>query len=477
MKKYKNQVEDEEQARRVRHARGGPQIAEVHPDSPAARAGIEPGWRLLTINDEPAHDSIQLKLAATGRRARLQMQDQSGQLQQRTITVDASGHLGVHVDAELFDGVRRCTNKCPFCFVDQLPDRLGPLGLRRTLYVRDDDYRLSFLHGHYITLSNLKPADFARIIRDRLSPLYVSVHATDPALRQRMVGHPGDNMVGHPGDDVMAGMRYLISHGITLNTQIVLCPGWNDGPHLDRSLTDLLSLWPGVESLAVVPVGLTRFMPPERGLRPVRPEEAAAVLHQVRATQRRALNQEAGHFAYASDEMYLLAGQAVPSTAAYEGFPQFANGVGMLRVFQDELRTLARRRPAPEARRPPRVTLVTGRLAAPALRRLAEVLAQLNLARADVAEISSTFWGGNVTCSGLIMGQEILQQVPPARRDLMLLPPDAVDNQGRLLDDVTVAHLEEHYGVPVQARATGPLAVANLLSQLPAAPSPPHASS
>ncbi len=362
------------------------------------------------------------------------------------------------LDAELFDGVKRCTNKCPFCFVDQLPPRVkGGHNLRRTLYVRDDDYRLSFLHGHYITLTNLKDADFRRIIEENLSPLCVSVHATDAATRIRMVGNT-------LGGQIMEKLHFLIENGITINAQIVLCPEVNDGAILEQSIRDLMAMHPGVESMAVVPAGLTKFLPAGRGMRTVRPAEAQAILAQLAPFQKQARREFGANFVYASDEMYLLAGQTVPPASFYDGFPQFANGVGTIRAFLDDVARLRRRKV--KIGESPRITLVTGALAAPALRELAGVLNEKNLARAQVAQIENTFWGGNVGCAGLVMGEEILAQL--AGRDcgeMVFLPPDAVDNQNRLLDDITLAQLSEKLGTKVRCDATGPLQLAELLAR------------
>ncbi len=307
MKKYKNQVEENEAHRIARNesertagtrslagvleARDqvgrptrGADVAEVERGSIADELGIAPGAKLIQINDRPLRDAIQLKMADASERISLTVIQPDGQPRIFDIEKDAFEPLGLNVDAELFDGVTRCTNKCPFCFVDQLPKRAkGPnaRNLRRTLYVRDDDYRLSFLHGHYITLTNLKEEDYARIIEEKLSPLCVSVQATDPATRIIMLGKA---TVG----DIMERLQYLIANGIQINAQIVLCPGINDGAQLDRSVSDLMTLWPGVESVAVVPVGLTKFMPSERGMKTVRPDEARHILQQLKPHQKRA---------------------------------------------------------------------------------------------------------------------------------------------------------------------------------------------
>ena len=471
MKKYKNQVEENEQgriaritARRAGEGFRGAVVAEVEPGSIAEELGIIPGARLLEINGRPARDAIQLKMADASDILTLTVLQQDGP-HHFEIEKDIFEPLGLHVDSELFDGVTRCTNKCPFCFVDQLPQRqkgAGARNLRRTLYVRDDDYRLSFLHGHYITLTNLSDDDFARIVAEKLSPLCVSVHVTDAATRIKMVGNAR-------GGEIMERLRWLIGHGIQINSQLVICPGINDGEILTRSVRDLMDLYPGVESVAAVPVGLTQFMPAERGLRTVTPAEAAAMIEQLRPLQKEARQKWGVRFAYASDEMYLLAGEAngcaMPPTGFYDGFPQYANGVGLIRAFLDDVKKLEKRRTRTQ-NEAPKITLVTGRLAAPGLRELARVLNEKNIARAEVAEIENTFWGGNVGCAGLIMGEEILTQL--AGRDCgdyLVLPPDSVDNQGRLLDDVTLDDLSRQLNTVARRDANGPLELAGLLTE------------
>lgn len=499
MKKYKNQVEENEQIRIARNAErrddsrraqstlsGGVALSEIEVGSIAEELGIQAGDRLLAINEQPARDAIQLKMADTSERISLTIVGANGQPQIFDIEKDAFEPVGIGVDAELFDGVKRCTNKCPFCFVDQLPPRKSGVrvrgsgagdqtshpipdprlpipDLRRTLYVRDDDYRLSFLHGHYITLTNLKPDDYRRIIEEKLTPLCVSVHATDPQTRIKMLGNAG-------GGDIMNRLQYLIENGIQINSQIVLCPEVNDGELLEQSVRDLMSLWPGVESVAVVPAGLTKWLPDDRGLRTVRPDEARVILAQLQPLQREAMKKFGTRFVYASDEMYLLADQPVPSARFYDGFPQFANGVGTVRYFLDEVakvRRRASRKITPgQSTLVPQITLVTGTLAAPALRELASALNEKQLARAEVCKIKSTFWGGNVGCAGLIMGEEVLSALKnKSCGDMVFLPPDAVDNQNRMLDDITLDQLSRELKTNVRCDATGPLQLAQLLSK------------
>ena len=466
-KNYKNEVEENESFRIARNEKSrdlgedwrrvGVEIAEIEADSVADELGLRSGDRLLEINGARARDILQLKKADLGEVVELKVL-QNGQISVFDIEKDVTENLGIGVNSELFDGVTRCTNKCPFCFVDQLPPRVkGAQNLRRTLYVRDDDYRLSFMHGHYITLTNLGDEDYARIIEEKLSPLCVSVHATDPQTRRFMVGN-------EKGGEILERLDFLIENGITVNAQIVLCPEVNDGPILEKSIRDLMERHPGVESMAVVPAGLTKFLPPNRGLRTVKPEEAARALEQIKPFQREAKQKWGVQFVYGSDEMYLLAGLPMPGESFYDGYPQYANGVGTIRAFLQETAKV-RRKAGRKTGTPPKITLITGALASGPLREFAQVLREKNLADAQVKTIQNTFWGGNVGCAGLIMGQEIVAQL--AGQDLgeaVFLPPDSVDKQRRMLDDITLDTLGAKFGTVFRSDANGPLDVARIVA-------------
>ncbi len=466
---YKNEVEENEEFRLNRNERSrgaagldlkrqGVEIAEVEGGSIAEELGLQSGDRLIEINGARARDILQLKQADLGETLALTVLQSSGELTRFDIEKDVSENIGIGVDSELFDGVTRCTNKCPFCFVDQLPPRVkGGANLRRTLYVRDDDFRLSFLHGHYITLTNLSNDDYARIIEEKLSPLCVSVHATDPDVRRFMVGNA-------KGGEILDRLDYLMGNGITVNAQIVLCPGVNDGAILDKSIEELMARHPGVESMAVVPAGLTKFLPPSRGLRATTSEEARAALKQLEPFQREAKKKYGVQFVYGSDELYLLANQTMPSARFYDGFPQYANGVGTIRAFLDEVKKIEKR--PSKIGRAPKITLATGGLAAPALRQLAEVLKAKNIADAHVAEIKNTYWGGNVACAGLIMGVEVVAQLKNQDLgEMLFLPFDSVDKQRRMLDDITLDTLSARLNTQVRSDARGPMELANLLGR------------
>ncbi len=480
-KKYKNQVEENEDVRILRNENervlgtrpqeprakdggrytAGAVLTEIEADSVAEELGLKAGDRVLEIDGKPVRDAIQLKFADVSERVSLTV-IQNGETQIFDIEKDTFEPLGLGVDAELFDGVTRCQNKCPFCFVDQLPPRpKGEKHLRRTLYVRDDDYRLSFLHGHYITLTNLKDSDYARIVEEKLSPLCVSVQATDPATRVKMLGND-------TAGNIMERLRFLIDNGITVNAQIVLCPGINDQAQLNKSIEDLMTLYPGVESMAIVPVGLTKFMPDDRGMRVVSADEAKNIIEQIKPYQQKCLEEIGVRFVYASDEMYLLSGEKFPAAPWYDGFPQYSNGVGLMRSFLDDVAKVRRKkyRVLDVANRP-KITLVTGSLAAPAMRQLADALNNRGLAQARVREVVNTYWGGNVACAGLLMGEEVLSQLRGEDcGQTIFLPPDAVDSHGRMLDDIKISDIAKELNAQVRCDAHGPLDLADLLARV-----------
>jgi putative radical SAM enzyme (TIGR03279 family) len=348
----------------------------------------------------------------------------------------------------VFDGVRSCQNRCGFCFVAQLPK-----GMRPALYVRDDDYRLSFLHGNFITLTNLRPQDRRRIARDHLSPLYVSVQATEPETRARLFGR--DTL------DPLAEMRRLMRHGIEFHTQIVVCPGINDGPHLTRTVEDLAALHPGVQSIGVVPVGLTRHRRRQPDIAAVTPALAAEIAAQVARWQRAFRRRLGTRLVFASDEMYLRAGKPIPSRASYGELPQLGNGIGCVRLFLDDLK---RMRPA-DLRRPARVVLVTGAEAAEMVRALARKLEMGQNVQAQVCMVPNRFFGESVTTAGLLTGRDIVAALQrTGAGDVVIVPATAVREGEGFLDGVTVEELARAIGAPVLV-AAGPREAAAVLEE------------
>ncbi|MFB3819857.1 MAG: DUF512 domain-containing protein, partial [Candidatus Methylomirabilales bacterium] len=366
----------------------------VEPGSPAARAGVRAGAAVLGLNGAPVPDALALRFVETAERVDLVWRDPDGTERRARILKPEDAPLGLAVDPLR---MRACNNKCAFCFAHQ-----NARGMRRALYFKDDDFRFSFLNGNFATLTNLTPADQRRVVEERLSPLYISVHATDPALRRQILGNPR-------APDILEQLAVFADGRIAMHTQVVLCPGLNDGPQLARTLEDLQGFHPWVRTVALVPVGLTRHRERLPAIRPPDPGYARGLLAWADPWRRRCLRDLGTRFAFPSDEFYLLAGQAFPAAAAYEGFPQLGNGVGGCRRFLDEFRRLARR--LPEAVPPRRVSVVTGRLAAPVLAGAVQRLNQVAGVTVEAIPVQNEFFGGTVSCAGLLTGQDILRSV------------------------------------------------------------------
>ena len=357
---------------------------------------------------------------------------------------------------ELAPFIRQCANKCVFCFIKGLPERFAPQpglphGMRSTLYIKDDDYRYSFLFGNFITLTNLKEHDWQRLDEQKLTPLYVSVHTTDPDLRRKMVDGPR-------AGDIIEHIERLGSMGITCHTQLVLCPPINDGPHLDRSIHDLAELRPTVESISVVPVGLTKYnnmiktgdLPP---LRHYTREEAEAVIEQVETYQHRfeTDDPDGNPFVYLSDEWYYLTEREFPPAKHYGSYAQIENGVGMTRYLMDQWARSKRKLPM-NLSQPRRVTLVTSTMARPVIEEFAEDMRKVESLEVQVLPVVNTFFGAEVTVAGLLCGQDVLTALQENGNlgDLVLLPRVMLDNAGeRFLDDTTVEEFMD--GIPVRA--------------------------
>ncbi|MCY0869832.1 MAG: DUF512 domain-containing protein, partial [Firmicutes bacterium] len=349
---------------------------------------------------------------------------------------------------------------CVFCFVDQIPGNM-----RKTLNMRDDDYRLSFLHGNFVTLTNLKPGELERMAALHMSPINISVHATNPELRERM-------LVNRRAGDILEQIAYLARHGIEMNTQVVLCPGWNDGLELDRTIADLAAFYPQVRTLSVVPVGLTRHRAGLSALRPCTEQEAADTVLQVERWQVRLREEVGANFVHAADEFYVLSGRDVPPADRYDEFAQVENGVGMIRTFLDDWTSLEREIPtAVKSLR--RVAVVTGASAHGTIARAVAQLGAVRNLQVDLHVIANDFYGAQVTVTGLITGQDIVAQLSPSLAAQTVIIPDVMlkDEEDVFLDDWTVAQVSRDLGRPVAIvppTARGLLyGVLGKLSQLP----------
>jgi putative radical SAM enzyme (TIGR03279 family) len=436
-----------------RSSADGVVVAAVRPRTPAASAGLRAGDRILAINGHALRDAIDFRFHGGDERLALRV-DRAGAPHVLRLARRAGADLGVELEAPRAGEIATCANKCVFCFIHQLPR-----GMRKSLYVKDDDFRLSFLHGNYITLTDLDEPELERIVEQRLSPLYVSVHATDPALRWELLGRP------RAGAEILPRLERLAKAGIRMHAQIVLCPGLNDGPHLERTVHELAPLHPRVATTAIVPVGLTRHRDRLPALRTLTDGEAAGLVATVAAWQREFLERLGSRFVFLGDEVYLQAGVPLPEADAYEGFAVAEDGIGLVRRFEDGVARALRRRRA--AGGPRDVTLVSGGLYAP---RLARLVAAIPGAIARVAAVPNAFFGGTVSVAGLLTGQDIARHLAtlPALGEAVIVPAVALrDRDGVFLDDMTAADLADALGVPVRVVEPAPAA---LLSAVCCAP-------
>lgn len=409
-------------------------IADIQPGSPAAKLGMRPGDQILAINGSPLLDVIDYQYHSAASHLTVDWQDQNGQQHRDHLLKRPEREFGVTFSANLFDGMRECCNHCLFCFVNQLPQ-----GCRSSLYIKDDDYRMSFMLGNYITGTNLTPQDIKRIKELRLSPLYISVHATEDSLRKKLLG----NVHAQP---IMPFLEELTAAGIEIHSQLVLCPGINDGEHLERSLQDLLGLYPGIASIALVPVGLTKHKNPH--LRPYTKEEAQQVLQIAEQYQSLAQKQTGGNVLFAADEFFLLAEAPIPPADYYEDFCQLENGVGLVRTLWDDWEIEKSRLPQ-GLEQPCAIGLVTGVSGEQALAPIVKQLNQIPNLTVESLPIPNRYFGETVTVTGLVTGSAICQELQAWRQrqphSPKLLLPDVMlrYEEDLFLDDMTPQQLQQ----------------------------------
>ncbi|MCL4552182.1 MAG: DUF512 domain-containing protein [Candidatus Marsarchaeota archaeon] len=423
-------------------------ITTIEPDSLADALGLQPGDCLVAINGHPVRDILDYQFHASDDHLKL-LTERNGEEIIYEAETDEGEPLGIGFEETTFDGVRRCRNKCVFCFVDRTPS-----GLRSSLYIKDDDYRYSFSFGSFITLTNLSEADWNRLAEQRLNPLYISVHTTDPDLRCRILGNP-------KAPDVLKQIERLSHSRIQLHTQIVLCPKLNDGEELSRTVKDLAKLYPTVQSIAIVPVGLAgaSMVQGETPVRPYRPSEAQEVVEQVSVWQKAFRKSLGLSLVYLADEFYLLSETPLPARTRYDGFPQLENGLGLTRLLLDDWRRAKRKLPHNLAK-PLRLSLVCGSLIFPLMKSLVDEMGSVVNLDPDLVMVENRFFGSNVTVSGLLTAEDIwhaLRDRPSP--DLLVLPQAALDSEGeRFLDDVTLEEFRREVGIET--------VVATRLSQL-----------
>ena len=411
----------------------GSSLNKKEPGTLGERAGFQTGDRILSINGEQIADLVDFQVHSSDPVLCFDV-ERGGE----TYDLEVSRMPGESVGLGFEEmELRRCNNKCVFCFLHQMPR-----GMRRSLYVEDDDYRLSFLHGSYVTLTNIQDRDLERIIEQRLSPQYVSVHATDPQVRQALLGRQ------KPTVPILEQVELLARNHIEIHAQVVLCPGWNDGAHLDRTVADLSRFYPSVRSVALVPVGLTRFRGHLPQLEPVTAARAREYLEQAERWGERLAETGGERFAYAADELFLISGVPLPERSYYDAFPQIENGIGMARVFLDAWERGRGQLCTPLAR-PIHLALVTGELAARFLRPIAAQLSELPGIRADVVCVPNDYFGRGITVSGLLTGEDMSAALRAGTWDVAILPPNCISADGLTLDDMTLSNLAQECGVPL----------------------------
>ena len=418
-------------------------IKQVLPGSIGEELELEPGDRVLEVNGEKIEDVFEDRYLINDTYIEMTVLKKNGEVLLFEIDKYMDEDLGIEFESSLMDEYHSCTNKCIFCFIDQLPK-----GMRPTMYFKDDDSRLSFLQGNYITLTNMKDKDLDRIIRYKLSPINISVHTTNPELRCMMLHN---RFAGK----IMEQIQKLYEAETIMNGQIVLCKGVNDGKELEKTIQDLGGFLPFMESLSVVPVGISRH---REGLYPLEPfnrEDAKAVLKTIHTFQDKFMEEYGTHFVHASDEWYILAGEPLPEEDNYDGYVQLENGVGMLRLQETEFHeALEEARLSEDSKiREKYCTIATGKLAGPFLKELVKDLNEVypNI-HVDVVEVTNHFFGPQITVSGLLTGQDIVAQLKGRSLGSELLLPVNVLRSGEdvLLDDMHINEIEKSLQVPVR---------------------------
>ena len=414
-------------------------ILRVEQESLAEMAGIEPGDRLMLLNGHEVRDVLEYRYLMSEYEITVTIQKKNGDIEEITIENDYED-IGIEFESGLMDNAKSCTNKCIFCFIDQLPK-----GMRETVYFKDDDTRLSFLQGNYVTLTNMKEDELQRMIDMHVSPINISVHTTNPELRVKML----NNRFAGKVYDIM---KRFSKNNIHMNCQIVLCPGYNDEKELDRTITDIAKLYPCVDSLAIVPVGLTAHREGLCKLCEFDSLGAKKVIEQVGKYQKKYLKKFGTRLVYLSDEFYLKAGIALPEPEEYEGFPQLENGVGLIPGMEEEFLEAVLRMAKKKRNR--RISLATGELAYDFIKSMTERMERAAPGfSADVFAVKNEFFGGGVNVAGLVCGGDIIKQLKGRITTEELFIPQVMlrDDDELFLDDVTVADLEKALNVKVSA--------------------------
>ena len=406
-------------------------VSAVAPGSIAEELEIEPGDVLVSVNGQEPEDVFDYRYLMNEEEVLVVIRKPDGEEWELEIEKEYEDDLGMEFENGLMDDYRSCRNKCMFCFIDQLPK-----GMRDTLYFKDDDSRLSFLQGNYLTLTNMNEHDLEKIIYYKLSPINISFQATNPELRCKMLHN---RFAG----DIMDKVQRLKAAGIVMNGQIVLCRGVNDGEELDRSIRDLVTLMPELQSVSVVPVGLTRYRDGLYPLEPFTKEDACKVLDLIHSWQEKLIKKYGTHFIHAGDEWYILAERPMPEETTYDGYLQLENGVGMVRLLKEEVDACLADLPGDDRKR--KVTIATGELAAPYLREhVASIRGKYPNVEAQVITVKNEFFGGKITVAGLLTGQDLVNQLKgkDLGEELLLTTNMLKSDEPVFLDDMTVEQLQ-----------------------------------
>ncbi len=408
-------------------------ISGVAKGSLAWKHRIKPGWTIETINGEPIYDILEYRFFCSEESVVLELLTEKGKKKKKKIK-NKFEDLGILFENPLIDTAKSCRNKCVFCFIDQLP-----LGMRETLYFKDDDSRLSFLHGNYVTLTNMSMEDLSRVVKARISPLNVSVQATDPQLRCKLLNN---RFAG----DLMDKMQYLADNKITMNCQIVCCKGLNDGEEFVKSIRELAALYPYVASISAVPVGITRYREGLYPLKPYEKEDCIAFLNQLDELQKEMLETIGTRLIFAGDEFYLKAERPLPDASDYEGFPQIENGVGMISSFREEFYDGLQEFDPIETE----ISIATGKAACSLFMEFGKKLETRGV-KTSVYAIENTFFGEQITVAGLITGSDLVEQLQdkPLGNALFISRNMLKADEDIFLDDKTLEQAQESLGVPI----------------------------
>lgn len=430
-------------------------IIKVEPDSIAEELGIEPGDLLISINGQTIEDVFDYRYLIQEEYLELCIENRDGEQYIAEIEKEEEEDLGILFESGLMDQAKSCRNKCIFCFIDQLPPNM-----RETLYFKDDDSRLSFLQGNYVTLTNMSNHDIDRLVYYHFSPINISVHTTDLELRKKMLNNKN-------ADRVLEIMERLANAGIEMNLQVVLCNGINDGKFLDKTISDCSAFYPHAKSMSVVPIGLTKYREKLYPMKPFQKENAIQVVEQIENWQKKLKKELGTAFVFASDEFYLKSEIPVPPCSAYEDFSQYENGVGMLALMKQEfLDAFSLLKPDSSLKKT--VSIATGKAAFPLISQLcAKIKEKYPNVSIYAYAIENHFFGDQITVSGLLTGTDIINQLSDKKLGDYLLLPDSLLRNGTqtLLDDIEISQIEKQLSIPIRiTKNSGELLIQNLLN-------------